>query len=170
MPEPTTPLEARHALKTLTDAIASLEIQLADMTVREREQAAQSRGLQMRENEARQKLGSAERCCRDQLEKVKELEPQVRDLTRRLAEETARADTADEQSAAVSAKAGAYEQLVGLSLRLLDAFDRLPMKHDDGHPIPSDVQHDIELYGTYEWKALADAKLALEGMVNQQTP
>lgn len=166
----TTPLDARHALKTLTDAIASLETQLADITVRERELNAQNRGLQMRENEARQKLGAAERCCQEQSEKVKELGPKLSDLSRRLGEETARANRADELSTATLAKAGAFDHLVGLSLKLIDAFERLPMKPNDGHPIPSDVQPEIELYGTYEWKALADAKLALEGMVSTTTP
>lgn len=166
----TTPLDARHALKTLTDAIASLETQLADIAVRERELQAQNRGLLMRENEAQQKLSAAERCCAEQTEKVKELGPRLSDVSRRLGEETARANRADEASVFATAKAGAFDHIVGLSLKLLDAFERLPMKPDDGHPIPSDVQPEIELYGTYEWKALVEAKLALEGMVSNKTP
>ncbi len=167
MAEPVTPLDARHALKTLTDAISGLETQLADLTVRERELGAQNRGLQMRENDAKQKLSEAQRCCTTMTERNNELEPQVRELTRRLGEETRRATEAETVSALLTEKADNYDRLTGLALRLLDAFDRLPLKREDGHAIPSDVLSDIELYGTYEWKALADSKLALEQMLTE---
>lgn len=161
------PLEARKALKTLGDAIAALETQVADLTVRERDLTAQNRGLQIRANEAQQKLSGAERCCHEQTERNKELEPQVKDLTRRLNEELTRANNAESLSGALRDKADSYDKLVGLSLKLIDAFDRLPLKASEGHPIPSDVQQEIPLYGTYEWKAVADTILALAEMIDQ---
>ena len=163
----TTPIEARHALKTLTDAIASIETQLADMTVRERELTAQNRGLLIRSSDHEQKLTVAQRCCNEKSERVQELEPQVRDLTRRLGEETTRANNAETVSNEKTAKADSYDRLAGLALKLVDAFERLPLKTEDGHPIPTDVLSDIPLYGTYEWKAVADAKIALEQALNE---
>jgi polyhydroxyalkanoate synthesis regulator phasin len=161
------PLEARKALKVVTDTVTDLEKQVADIVIREKEVTAQNRSLLIMANDAQQKLAAAQSCCNEKTDKVNELAPQVRDLTRRLNEETARADTHEAVRGVLQDKADAHDKVVGLALKLLDAFDRLPMKPEEGHPIPSDVQQDIALYGTYEWKTLADAKLALERMTSQ---
>jgi hypothetical protein len=161
------PLETRKALKTLTDALAGLETQVADLTVRERELAAQNRGLLLRADDAIEKLAAAQRCCTEQTERNNELEPRAIDLARRLDEEIARADMAVADRERLAGKADAYDTLVGLTSKLLDAFNRLPLDPDDAHVIPSDVVPLIWLYGTYEWKSVADAKLALEKVIPQ---
>ena len=161
------PLETRKALKTLTDALTALETQVADLTVRERELSGQNRRLLLRADEATEKLAGAQRCCDELTARNKELEPRTTDLTRRLAEETARANEAVAERERLAGKADQYHTLVKLGSKLLDAFDRLPLKPEDGHPIPSDVTPQNWLYGTYEWKAVADAKLALEKAIPQ---
>ena len=59
------------------------------------------------------------------------------------------------------AKAKRTEDLEEACEKLLVAMDRLPTKMEDAGIISTSAPSEIPLYGTYDWQAVMDAKLAL---------
>ena len=162
------PVEVRKALSLLSNCFSELERRVADLTISDRQKDATIEGLERRTQKAEEKLGPAQRCCEELTEKQKELVPRIADLIRRLGEEERRVNDAETQSAILSEKAAKYERLFGDAERLLDALDRLPLKIEEGRPVPNTgVVPEIALYGTYEWKAVMDAKLALASEIRK---
>lgn len=160
-------LGAREGLKTALATIDQLEKRVADLTVFSRDLVTKNEGLANRHKDNQQKLETAERLSAEQRERLNELEPKVTELTRLLTEEKARADTAVASAEDNRTMADAYEKLEDLTLALLEAFDRLPMTPAEWHMIPTAFRSEIELYATYEWQALSEAKLALDTLLTK---
>lgn len=95
-------------------------------------------------------------------ERDKELSDKVKDLTRRVNEAEQRAVEAEKRSDQLATKANRADKVDEATKKLLTAIDRLPVTMTGASMVPGAVKPAIELYGTYEWKNVVDAKYWLQ--------
>lgn len=165
---PAHPLEARKALQDLTLAVGEMEKIVADLTVRDRELTTKSETLTQRIARDATRLQEAERCCGELTEKLKELEPRARDLDRRLKEEERRANTAELQASILADKAADYDKLAAATSRLITMLDLLPTEIEEADLIPSAVKPSVELFGTYAWRNVLNARFAMQTALDKE--
>lgn len=82
----------------------------------------------------------------------------ISDLQRRLSETEQRALQAERQAEQLKEKAERGERLDEAVTKLNGALDDLPLTIEQAHTIPSAVRPGVDLYGTYEWQAVINAK------------
>lgn len=95
-------------------------------------------------------------------ENDKALTDRTVDLTRRLGEAEQRAIEAERRADQLADKANRADKIDEAIHKLLTAIDRLPVTMVGASLVPGAVKPAIELYGTYEWKNVADAKFYVQ--------
>lgn len=88
----------------------------------------------------------------------KEATDRIADLTRRLNEAEQRALEAQRVADDLRDKADRGVRLDGAAGKMMEALDALPVAMDEAHLVPGVSKPKIELYGTYEWQRVVDAK------------
>ena len=100
----------------------------------------------------------------------KDLAGKVTELSRLIKEERQRADDAEKRADQLAEKAARNDKLEDALRTFFIAFDRLPVTMQGVSLIPGAVRPAIELYGTYEWKAVTDASFWVkEAMKDKRT-
>ena len=90
-----------------------------------------------------------------------ELTAKVADLQRLLRETEQRATEAEQQLDDYRGRAERGERLDGAAGKLIQVLDQLPTSMADAH-LTRGVKPAIPLYGTYEWKAVTEAKFLVK--------
>lgn len=161
----------QQAMKVLSQYINATDGEIRRLTSTEAHLNERSALLTSSLNGAERQLLEGREEVRRLTQREKELESQVRDLTaraergddalRRRAEDAEeRATVYGEQNEELTVKANLGDRLSEAGRKMIDAIERLPTKMEDATPIRA-AEQDIPLYGTYEWQAVADAKLLL---------
>jgi hypothetical protein len=92
---------------------------------------------------------------------------EILDLARRVEDAEQRASLYEQRADGFKDKADRTDSLEETCKKLLDALDRLPLTMEDAGMKQMTVPPSIPLYGTHDWQAVMDAKLALKEAIKR---
>lgn len=161
----------QQAMKVLSLYINSTDDEVKRLSAAERHLSGRNEMLASQVAGAERQLIDSREEVRRLLKREKDLEGTVRelntrvergddDLRRRAEEAEGRADVYGQQNEELTDKANLGVRLSEAARKMIDAIDRLPTKMEEATPIRTSAES-IELYATYEWQAVTDAKLLL---------
>jgi len=165
-------LDAREALRTLKEELERLDNtvgnQLAQAAEKDREIEKLCRRLELAEatnaaleSERERLVKRGQELDRD-LTSIKDaLSEKVAALKLRTEDAEQRAKLHETRSREMQEKAERHDRIAPACQKLLDTLSALPLDMADAGIIPGASRPKIELYGTYDWQNVMDAKFAL---------
>jgi len=150
--------EQDNKIGTLTADQAELRRQVA--TLERRAALAEESATALDEELLRISSAAREREATLTNEK-KRLGDEVDRLQRQVNDAESRALLYERRSNELQEKADRHDRVVPACEKLLTQLDRLPLSMTNAAIVPGATRPEIELYGTYDWQHVMDAKLAL---------
>ena len=154
-------MDATEALRILRITLESKDTTIANLLTRGANQDRQVETLERRASLAEANAAALETERTRLTEKASELASKVQSLTLRVEDAEHRAVLHETRSQELQEKGERHDRIEPACEKLLATLGALPLDMADAGIIPGAARPKIELYGTYDWQNVMDAKFAL---------